>query len=165
MPPPAARQSSEMEVPLATASITIERTPCFGFCPAYALTLRGTGEVFYSGKSHVGVVGARRDTMSVDSFVELVNEFERVRFWDALDEYKLHHGAERRGDKIVRFEGDVTDLPTTILTLRLGDRTKTTRLYVDYPPELRALADSIDRKSGAWRWIEGGGPGGKAEEQ
>ena len=68
---------------------------------------------------------------------------------------------------IAHFErvAQATDLPTTILTLRLGDRTKTTRLYVDYPAELRALADSIDSKSGALRWIAGAKPGAKGGEE
>jgi hypothetical protein len=129
------------------------------------MTIHGKGEVVYRGERHVGVTGEQRRTMSIDAFVDLVDEFRRVRFEDTPDEYASHHAAERRGDRVVFLEHMVTDLPTTILTLRLGAWTKSTRLYVDYPIELRALADSIDSKSGALRWIAGAKPGVKGEDR
>jgi hypothetical protein len=163
---PAPRQFGESgSVPLDSVSISIERQPCFGFCPVYSMTINGRGAVVYRGERNVGVSGEQRGTMPVEEVVQLVDEFERVRFWDLPKEYASHRSAELRGDRIAFSEHMVTDLPTTILTLRLGDRTKSTRLYADYPVELRALADSIDSKSGALRWIAGGRPGGKGEDR
>lgn len=163
-PPPTPRQFGvHGEVALDSVSITIERTPCFGFCPVYVLTLSGNGQVVYQGRNYVGTTGERRDTMSVNAFVELVDEFVRLRFEETPDEYTTRRAVERRGDRLVLTEFMATDLPMTILTLQLGSRIKTTRFYVDYPVEFRALADSIDSKSGALRWIAGGRRGTKGE--
>ncbi len=164
LPPPAPKQAGIIgNVPLDSVSITIERQPCFGFCPVYTMKLTGRGEVVYNGTHHVGVTGEQRGTMSVDAFVELVDEFRRLRFEDTPAEYASRHGAERQGDRIALTDYSVTDLPTTILTLQIGAWSKSTRLYVDYPVEFRALADSIDSKSGALRWIAGAKPGVKGD--
>ena len=43
--------SSISDADLATLTIQLERTGCFGSCPAYSITMHGDGRVEYSGKS------------------------------------------------------------------------------------------------------------------
>ena len=51
-------------------------------------------------------------------------------------------------------EGEsVSDGPTTILRLRLGDVRKEVKLYRNYPAELGELAERIDRVAGSERWV------------
>ena len=37
--------------------VTLERTPCFGYCPSYKVTLKSDGTIIYEGKKFVQMMG------------------------------------------------------------------------------------------------------------
>jgi hypothetical protein len=83
-----------------------------------------------------------------------VNEFLRLWFFDAKERYAGQEIISLRGGrKYVLMETNVTDLPSTVLSLRLADRQKTVTLYNNYPRELGQLADNIDEVTGILRWV------------
>ena len=67
--------------------ITLERTPCHGFCPVYKLTIRGDGTVVYEGKDYVNTKGKEETTISQDKIDKLVQEFKRIDYFSLNDEY------------------------------------------------------------------------------
>jgi hypothetical protein len=127
--------------PSSDVLITLERTPCYGFCPDYTLSINGAGDVTYSGRRFVNVVGAQRATIPVADVQALLARFDSIGFERLRDEYRAQ----------------VTDLPTTTITLRRNGRTKSVLDYggtgAGMPESVRALQDEIDRVANSARWV------------
>src|SRR6185369_11241978 len=91
----------------APVEITLTRTLCFGFCPAYTVSITGDGQVTYNGQSFVNVTGEQHATIAPEAVHELLRRFDAVHFESLNDAYRAN----------------VTDLPTTTVTLtRNGHR-------------------------------------------
>lgn len=128
----------------STVLITLERTPCFGACPAYKLTLHGDGSVVYQGQSNVAVEGRHEAAISPEKVQELLAEFERVDYYSFKNEYHDPFAS-------------MTDFPTTITSLTRDGRRKTVRHYhgdMSAPGELTALEFKIDEIANSAQWVE-----------
>lgn len=121
--------------------VTLSRSVCFGFCPDYTVTITGDGEVRYSGRHFVNVMGEARASISRDDVQALLARFDAIGFERLRDEYRAQ----------------VTDSPTYVVTLTRHGRTKRLVDYVGVavgmPESVRALEDEIDRVAGASRWV------------
>ncbi|MBS0386022.1 MAG: hypothetical protein JSS00_11800, partial [Proteobacteria bacterium] len=113
-------------------TITLTRTVCFGFCPAYTVSITGDGQVTYVGRSFVNVTGEQRATVSPAAVQELVRRFDAAHFGSLRDQYRAN----------------VSDLPTYTLVLERNGVSKT---VVDYgglsagmPQAVRDLQNEID---------------------
>ncbi len=143
---------------LSTAVIALQRTACLGTCPAYRVELHGDGEVQFRGEQDVLVRGRHHWRVDPGTIAPLLDLFRRANYF-ALDGY---------------YEAPVTDLPTYITRLSIGDQHK---FVLDYgaggdmggavaststggevpnmPPEVTQIESAIDRISGATGYIEG----------
>jgi hypothetical protein len=101
--------------PAPEGEIRLERTACYGFCPAYTVSITSGGRVHYDGKEFVRVHGGRDLTIDPEPARALFAQIEAARPFAMASRY---------------FIG-ITDNPTATLTITLGGRTKT---IVDYPP-------------------------------
>src|SRR5690606_17692447 len=93
--------------------ISMTRTPCFGFCPDYTVTISGYGHVVYEGRRFVNVVGRAEAHIAPAQVQELLARFDAIGF-DEL------HNAYRAG---------VTDLPSTTIPLIRDGRSKSVLDY------------------------------------
>jgi hypothetical protein len=132
-----------MEAPAAEGpvTITLTRSTCFGFCPAYRVTITEDGQVTYVGERFVNVVGERRATIPRADVARLLRRFDEIDFFQLRDSYRAA----------------VTDLPTYTVTLERDGRRKT---VVDYagvsagmPRAVRELQDEIDRVANTAQWV------------
>jgi hypothetical protein len=126
---------------------TLERTPCFGTCPVYEVSIFRDGTVRFLGKQHVKQQGAATATVSPAAVDSLVAELESAGYFDFADDYVMDAPA---------CGMYATDSPTVITSLAAEGRTK--RIRHDYgcsgaPPELRNLEQRIDEVAGSSRWI------------
>jgi hypothetical protein len=134
--PPAAEQDT---------LVALERTECFGTCPVYELALLGTGAVFYHGKKHVATTGRAKVQIPPAQVDSLAQAAVEAGFFDL----PANPTCEER----------MTDLPSAVLHVRLGERE---RRYMHYhgckgfegEDALYALAESIDRIAGTTRWTK-----------
>jgi Domain of unknown function (DUF6438) len=133
----------------STIAICLERTECSGSCPNYRVVIYGDGRVRYTGRSFVREVGEREGFLPENVVGELLERFDRVRFFD------LRHV----------YEEPVPDLRTTLLSLRIGEEqnhvenrwmgdrfdrgVKDREIHLD----LDGLADAIDAAVHIERWI------------
>jgi hypothetical protein len=121
--------------------ITLQRTVCYGFCPAYTVTITGEGEVRYRGERFVNVVGPASATIPREEVARLLARFDEIGFDQLRDEYR----------------GQMTDLPTTTITLVRDGRRKALVDYggtsVGMPRAVRDLQAEIDRVAGTARWV------------
>lgn len=138
----------------AADSIVLERTRCFGTCPAYRLSLAATGRVaFVSEYPDEG----RRETgrTSPDAFRRLLREAEAGGF------FTLPDTIARDGALCPRFR---TDSPTATVTVFAAAGAKQVVDYrgCDAPADprdagrvaaLRALEARIDSVAGSGRWV------------
>ncbi len=116
--------------------IMLDRTACFGTCPAYTLTLRGDGTAVYDGKSNVEKIGHYTATISTESLTYLIKEFDRIKFFSLNDVY----------------DDAVTDIPTYTLRYTLNDSTKKVTDRFGPPPGLRDLERTIDSVADQLSW-------------
>jgi hypothetical protein len=119
--------------------ITMQRTPCFGTCPAYTVTITGDGRVEYEGKQFVHVTGRATATISPAEVAALVEAFDKAGYFTLND----------------RYTANITDMPTTITSIRIGERFKQVIDYYGAPQVLKDLEKQIDRVAGTARWVSG----------
>jgi hypothetical protein len=123
--------------------VTLRRTPCYGPCPVYEVTVWGTGEVEYFGEAHVDKAGTHRWRISRRRLDRLAEAFERARY------SRLEDGYTSR---------DFTDAPGCLTSIEYEDRTSRS---IDHyhgdpnaPDALTELEDEIDRIVGVERYTE-----------
>ena len=128
--------------------ITIERTPCFGTCPVYTLSLTGEGVVTFNGVRFTRTTGQAMDTVPADSVAALLREIQGAGYFSMKDNYTpsqpdacgMHH----------------TDAPSVTTSVKTDTQSKQ---IVNYhgcsgaPPALRAVEDAIDRVAGTKQWL------------
>lgn len=134
-------------------AISLERTPCFGSCPAYRVTIKGSGEVEYEGIRAVKVRGIRKVQLEEQAVLMIANELLRVHFFDAANEYVTR-------DEVFSDRGTLTigsaltsDGSSTFVGMRIGKYDKRVQLYDNYPQELGAITNMIDEAVGIERFI------------
>jgi hypothetical protein len=140
---PAAGGNVESDV----TKITLERTPCFGTCPVYTLTIHRSGQVEFQGKDHVRQKGSETGRISTEDFARLVRKIDEIKFFDLKDRYD---GKNPDGSGVT-----VTDLPTRKTSVTRGNRTKTVENYFRGPKGLKELEDLIDEVTKAADWVGG----------
>jgi hypothetical protein len=147
--PSAAGPSGAAGQPTADSAvrITLERSPCFGTCPVYSVTLDGSGAVLFEGRRFVADTGISTGRVPPARIDSLVAELNAGGYFDFADRYAAGEpGCERYA----------TDLPSVITEVRAGGRSK--RIEHDHgcmeaPQALSALEGRIDSVAGVASWI------------
>jgi hypothetical protein len=107
--------------------VTLERTPCFGTCPNYKVTLRSDGTITYEGKRFVTMMGTYKG--QAYGFDKLAQFILAQDYFNLNDNYRI--GA--------------SDLPSAITSVVQNGKRKT---IVDYggagPIGLWGIEMSID---------------------
>ena len=127
------------------ATITIERTPCFGKCPVYRLTLRGDGTVVFEGKANTDSTGRFVGRVSPANVAALLRFANEIAYFSFADTYAMGQGCAPY----------IADMPHVITSIALPARTK--RVDADHgcaavPPRLSELESKIDQTAESWRW-------------
>jgi ankyrin repeat protein len=143
----------------STTVIALARTGCYGTCPAYRVELRGDGEVTYQGESDVLVRGLHRWRVDPAAISPLIELLRRGSYFELKGYY----------------EYPVTDLPTYITRLSIGDRHKFVLDYggsgfggaaastqmgdedPDMPPVVTEIENAIDQIAGTASYVSGDG--------
>jgi hypothetical protein len=123
--------------------ITLRRTPCYGPCPVYELTILGTGEVTYLGEAHVAKAGAHSWRISGRRLERLAEAFERARYSRLEDRYTSR---------------EFTDAPGCLTSVEYEDGSSKSIVHYhgdpSAPDTLTELEDEIDRIVGVERYTE-----------
>jgi hypothetical protein len=136
----------------ADERVVLERTACFGSCPAYSVEVRRDGTVIYEGSSFVRVRGRVCATIPKSTAAALFDEASRARL-SALDH---------------SYRVPITDHPSATVTVQLGGAAPVA--VEDYPPchtedpatpiVVCKLEASIDRAAGTSAWTTCTAPDG-----
>jgi hypothetical protein len=117
--------------------VKLERTRCFGTCPAYAVSIDAAGNVIYQGGDFVRVKGRRTARITPLQVAALAAAAERIQFFTLKD----------------RYDAPITDFPTTHVTVTSNGITKSIADYFGAPDALEEFEELIDRTAGTARWI------------
>lgn len=134
----------------AVPVITLERTVCYGTCPAYKLEIFEDGKVLYEGKEFVKQKGKAEGRITKAELQKLVNEFERIKYASLDDKYV---------DDPKNCPEQWTDNPTATTSLNWEGKKKTIEHYhgcrgSQILDQLTALENKIDQVVNTKRWIE-----------
>lgn len=129
--------------PDSAVTISLERTPCYGTCPSYKVTV-STTDIVFEGKRYVVALGKYAGKVEANIVRELAKNFLAADFYSLHDEYRTR----------------ITDLPTYILSIVIDGHRKT---VVDYggfwagtPWVVIGLEKEVDRVAQTELWIRGG---------
>jgi hypothetical protein len=93
--------------------INLERTMCFGTCPAYSLTINGNGKGIYEGKFSVKVEGVQKFTLTQEQLSKLVQAFETAHYFSFAEYYAI----------------PATDMSSTTTSITFQGQSKTVEHY------------------------------------
>lgn len=138
----------------------MERTSCYGRCPAYIVSIDDTGGVDFNGKGFTKTMGSARGSISSEEVSQLVDEVRKSGFFSLQSSYaSMQDGCPTLA----------TDLPRVTIRVKLGDQDKTIshdlgcweqgfvrgeNLPGVYPKALFDLENKIDEITGTKRWLE-----------
>lgn len=117
-------------------SITLERVGCLGSCPDYKVTILGNGSVQYVGRAYVRIDGIRRKKIPVPAVQKLVRRLRDEDFFDWEEKKQV-----------------CLDFPEVDIAVTLNGHQKRVLEGCNLPGKVLALADEIDKISGARYWV------------
>ncbi len=109
---------------------SLERTPCFGKCPAYTVTIMADGTARYKGRSNAPREGEFTGKVDKATMQALFDRATAIGFFGYQDKY----------------DSQVTDIPSTIIRLNADGKDKKVLGRVKTPPAFKpfaAYADSL----------------------
>ncbi len=74
--------------------VKLRRTPCFGMCPVFDITIQHDGRLRYFGRQNVAEAGERTRRLTRSQMIELSRAVDRVHFFELDDS---GHEAQQQG--------------------------------------------------------------------
>jgi hypothetical protein len=139
---------------LAGVVITLQRTVCFGRCPAYEVKLYGDGRVLYWGTQFVKEKGKREGHVDKDAVRQLVAAFEQAGYFSLREKYTADDCRSEGSDDVACSAA--TDMPSATTSLTLRGKTHRVNHYYGCscaPKVLEQLESLIDRTAQTDQWI------------
>lgn len=106
----------------------IERTSCFGRCPTYDISVFKSGYVIYHGKRNVDLIGFFESRVSQNDMDSILKKANQINFFKLND----------------RYDGNMTDVPSTIMLIQYDDNIKVVVDRVKGPQELKQFEMEMD---------------------
>src|SRR5690242_15779041 len=136
-------------------SLVLERSRCFGFCPAYRLSLRADGSVAFASRNPGDTARTATDSISPEKLEWLVQEAGRIGFFALPPEILKDHAlcpvaaTDHPGATVTIFRADSAHRVVDYLGCRVGsDTSATARLE-----SLRQFESAIDSVAQSQRWV------------
>lgn len=129
--------------------ITLERTPCYGTCPSYKLTISADGSVLFEGRRFVKKIGTAESRISQEALRELTERFDKINYFDLRNRY------DNPGDGCKDW---TTDGPSAITSITINGKSKSVRHYygcrgIEVLVELKKIEQAIDDAVNTAQWI------------
>lgn len=117
----------------------IKKTPCFGMCPTYEMTIFQDGTAVYEGIAHVDKIGKFKATFSKEEIENIKKMVDSINYFDFKEEYVAPH---------------ITDLPTTYTQMSYGGKSLKIKTYGEAPPSLMRFQSYLHQIMERTDWEE-----------
>ena len=117
--------------------VRLQRTACFGRCPIYTLSLYKGGTAIYKGEKWVEKEGLYKGRVSESNLNNIISKAKKVGFYEMDNQYDNEY---------------VTDLPSTITTLKGESGFKMVANRYEGPELLYELEKLIDEVADSIEW-------------
>ena len=125
----------------AFVSASVQKTPCFGKCPAFKITFDATGVATYVGKKHVKRIGTWTAPISGKEYTAILAEAQKIRYFSLEKSYPPNG----------KF---IADLPFTNTTLHFGSDKHQIRNNIEAPKELKEYENFLIELGESLDWTE-----------
>lgn len=116
-----------------------KRTPCFGWCRTFELTVYQSGYAVYKGESNVDMIGLYHSNVPASALLRVKETVKTIDYFRLQDEYNM--------------EG-VTDLPSTYTTVNLDGNKKSVHDRYRGPDSLDQLYKALDEVVSESNWTK-----------
>lgn len=106
----------------------IERTSCFGRCPTYQISVFNSGYVLYHGKRNVEKIGFFEAQLNENQIKLILERANEINYFQLND----------------RYDGNMTDVPSTITLIQYNDDIKAVIDRVNGPQSLKQFQQEMD---------------------
>ncbi len=126
--------------PVKTGDPVMEmyKSPCFGKCPQFTLTIQDDLTALYVGKSNTDKIGLFKRSITKEQYKELKAAFDKADFLSRPDEYETY----------------VADAQSVTLTHHLKSGPKSVKGVFDRPAELVELERMMDKIANTGDWMK-----------
>ena len=104
-----------------TIFASIQRTPCYGRCPIYEAVIYNSGFVVYKGVLNVDKIGTFTSRLNIRQMEDIKSKAAEINYFDLKTQY----------------DSPVTDLPTTLTSVKIGNVKKKIKNRVGGPEALK----------------------------
>ncbi len=108
--------------------VKMRRTACYGTCPQYEIHIYNNGFIYYKGIMFVEKKGCFFSYISSHSIDKIKMTLDQINFFQMEDNYL----------------SPITDIPSVILQVSLGDKSHVVKDRLSGPQELKNFHNSID---------------------
>jgi hypothetical protein len=144
----ASRQNPQLsnltEGELKQIAVRLERSGCYGNCPAYKLTIHGDGRVEYEGADNVKVKGKKDAVIDLADVKRIVSEFDKAAY------FSIEQFTEEKCSCTL-----CTDMPTATTEIQVKGTSHRVEYYFGCgcaPKALWALEEAIDKIARTEQW-------------
>lgn len=109
--------------------ITLEKTPCYGFCPIYLANIYSNGNIHFLPSKNTKVKVPSKSKITKDQLDEITKKADAINFWELNDIYD---------------NKNVTDLPSSILSIKSKDKIKKIKIRHGAPKPLIELLKLVE---------------------
>jgi hypothetical protein len=103
-----------------TVIATLQRTPCYGTCPIFQITIFKSGLIFYHGDDFVELKGKYYYFANMDEIKSIFEKANSIGYFDLKDNYDM----------------PISDFPSTITSIALNGKVKQIYNRAGGPKEL-----------------------------
>ncbi|HMP28707.1 MAG TPA: DUF6438 domain-containing protein [Saprospiraceae bacterium] len=120
----------------------IEKSPCFGKCPVYAMRLFKDGKVIYEGRANTKKLGVYQKMLTKKELGAIVKAFDNAKFFTFNDSYS----------------SELADLPSTLLYFSDGKINKSVVGKENRPAPIMQLQYMLEKIADSDGWLMLKGP-------
>ena len=117
--------------------VRLQRTACFGRCPIYTLSIFQNGTAIYKGEKWVEKEGLFKSRVNKRQLEQIFSKAKEISFYKMKEQYDNAY---------------ITDLPSTITTLKTDSGFKIVANRYEGPEELQELERLIDDIANSLEW-------------
>ena len=125
-----------------TKVIEMYKSPCFGECPTFTLTIYEGGFASFNGRAYTDKEGVYVQQLSKEVYKTLMNTFQTAN----LDQYKDH------------YPSDLHDLPKVTIKYFSKGGSKSIMGDIERPEVIVNLEKQLDKIADAQGWVQREGP-------